>query len=496
MIGLENKKIEINFRINNIKKLLGNKSELVVKNIFIGEKNYLKAAIIYLNGLANKDIINRDILNPLMLQIKEDLSNISNIDYYLSKRYIAVSNTYIEMDINKAADSVNKGKTVIVVEGSSKFIVVETTGGVYRGPSEPATDFSLRGPREGFIENLETNVSMLRRNIKDKNLKLENFTLGKRSKTTLALMYIDDIVDKDLLNTIKSKIEKIDVDSVLSTNIIEEIVEDNPLSVLPQTIGSERPDVITSKLMEGRVAFLLEGISYVTTYPTTFIEFFQTPEDYYGKTVQGFFMRIIRFLAAFIVITFPAIYITFIKFNSDLIPIEFIQSLIMARKGIALTPFMSLLSMQITIEFLREGGLRLPGKVGQTLSVVGGIIIGDAALKAKIVSSFTLLIAGISTVASFVISNYQMAISIRIIAYPILILSNWLGALGIVIGWYFILAYLCSLENLGVPYFSFHKSDMKDTFVRVPNYKMNKRPQSIPHNNDVRQGNIGGGDSE
>ena len=170
-------------------------------------------------------------------------------------------------------------------------------------------------------------------------------------------------------------------------------------------------------------------------------------------------------------------------YNSELIPVEYVES----RKGIALTPFMSLLAMEITIEFLREGGLRFPSKIGQTLSVVGGIIIGDAALKAKFVSSSTLLVAGITTVATFIISNYQMSLSIRLISYPMLIMANWLGVLGIVVGWFSILVYLCSLENFGIPYFSFHKSDMKDVFIRTPIWKMNKRPKAIPHNDPIRQ---------
>ncbi|EPY2308130.1 spore germination protein, partial [Clostridium sporogenes] len=221
-----------------------------------------------------------------------------------------------------------------------------------------------------------------------------------------------------------------------------------------------------------------------------FFEFFQAIEDYTQRTIISSFTRLLRYFAVFIVTTLPAIYITLIKFNPELIPFKFIGAIIESRKGIALTPFMSILSMNIIIDFLREGGLRLPFKIGQTLSVVGGIIIGDAAIRAKIVSSTTLLVVGVSTVATFLIPNYDMAISIRLISYPMLFLGNFLGMFGITIGWFFLIAYLCTLESYGIPYFKIYKSDLKDILVRMPVYKMKKRPEIIPNSNPTRQSNF------
>ncbi|BAH07586.1 spore germination protein [Clostridium kluyveri] len=490
---MSDKKCNINNTIENIKNLLGEQTELVIRELLIGNKNFLEAAVVYVNGLTDKNIMDRDILKPLMLNVNEDFGNMENIEDYIHKKYVAVSDTYVETDINKAVDDIKRGKTILLIQDSCNFIVINTVGGVYRSIDEPENDTSLRGPREGFVENLDTNISILRRRIKDRSLATQKFVLGRRSQADLVIMYIDDIVDKQFLKIIKDKIKTIDIDSIQANSSIEQYIEEHPYSIFPQTIGSERPDVIEAALMEGKIAFLLSGTPYVTTYPSIFIEFFQTVEDYYGRTLQAWFTRVLRFIAAFVVISFPATYITFVKFNPELIPGEYIQSLILSAQGIVLTPFMSLLIMQLTIEFLREGGQRLPGKIGQTVSMVGGIIIGDAALEAKIVSPTTLLIAGITTVASFVISNYQMSVAIRALSYPMLILANWLGVLGIVIGWFSILAYLCSMENFGVPYFAFHKSDMKDIFIRSPIWKMNKRPEAIPHNDPTRQSDFRGG---
>lgn len=478
--------------VRKIQAEVGDKNKLVVRNITIGREYHLEVSIIYVRGLANKDVIDRDIMHPLLFKIEEGIDSI-NIEYYLCKKYIAVSDTYIDNDIYKTIDALKRGNTVIIVESSNKFIIADTIDGKYRSIEEPPSDLSLRGPREGFIENLDTNISIMRRKIKDKNLVTERYTLGIRSETELTIMYIDDIVDKEYLYKIKNAIKKIKIDCISANSTIEQCIEEHPYSIFPQVSGSERPDIIESNLMEGRIAFFLDGTSYVTVYPSTFFDFFQTTEDYYGRIIQATVIRWIRILAVFLVTSFPAIYITFIKFNAELIPIEYVSSLIQSRKGIALTPFMSLLAMNFTIELLREGGYRLPSKIGQTLSVVGGIIIGDAALKAKMVSSTTLLVAGVTTVAAFVISNYQMSMSIRLINYPMLILANWLGVLGIVVGWFFIIAYLCSMENFGVPYFAFDKSDIKDTLVRAPIWKMNRRPEIIPNKNPMRQRDFRGG---
>lgn len=475
--------------IDALKDLLGSKNELIIKRFDIGKKSSIEGAIIYINGLSNKDLIDRDILKPLMLYVKEDLSTIQNTEYFLNKKYITMSNSYIETDINKAADGIKRGKCSILIQGCNNFIMIDTTGGVYRNISDPQNETSIRGPRDSFVENLEINISILKRRIKDKNLIIESYTLGRKSQTDMVFMYIDGIVDKELLKEIQTKVSAIDIDNVQGTSIIDQCIEKHSFSMFPQTIATERPDKVQAKLMEGKIALIVDENPFVVTFPTTFFEFFQTVEDYYFRTIVSSFARIIRYIATFIVLALPPIYITLIKFNAELIPSEFIKSIVESRKGIALTPFMSILSMNLIVEFLREGGLRLPGKIGQTLSVVGGIIIGDAALKAKIVSSLTLLIVGTTTVATFLIPNYEMALSVRLIGFVNLIMANWLGMLGVTISLFFLLAYLCSLDSYGVPYLSFKKNNLKSAIIRAPIWSLNNNPESTPNNNPVRQGN-------
>lgn len=474
-------------RIDSIKNKIGEKSPIIIKNFLIGSVVEIQCAIIYVNGITSKELIDRDILKPLMIYAKEDFSGKPDLADYLSKKFITSSNTQVDSNIDTAINSLKRGKTVVLFQGEEQFIVVDTSGGEYRAISEPVNEAAVRGTREGFVEKLETNISILRRRIKDEKLVFENITIGKRSQSDLAMVYIDDVVDKDVLNELRKRITAINVDGVPLAGYIQQYIEDSAFSLFPQSFTSERADIIEGNILEGRIAVILEGTSTVITVPTLITEFFQAVEDYSQRTVISNFVRMIRFGAVFIIITAPSMFLTMVKFNGELIPIKFIVPIVESRIGIALDPFIEILLMEIIVEFLREGGLRLPSKIGQTLSVVGGIIIGDAALKARVVSPATLLIVGIVTVATFLIPNYDMSLTIRIIRFPMLTISNFFGIFGIAAAWFFLIVHVCSLKSVGVPYFSLHKSDFKDFLIRAPLWMMNERPVAIPNSNKHRQ---------
>jgi spore germination protein KA len=480
---------ENNFKnqIDFIQSEIGNKNPVVIKDFYIGQTEPLNAYLIYINGLANKDIIDRDILTPLMIHVHEVLTpKVDTLDY-LAKRYIAMSNTSIETDITNVIESLKGGKTILLIENVNSFIIIDTTGGNYRSITDPQIESPIRGSREGFIENLETNTSILRRNIKDKNLSTEYLKVGRRSQTDLALVYIDDIVDKDVLNEVRRRIMAIDVDAVTDTGIIEQFIEDSAYSVFPQIFGTESPTIVKSNLMEGRIAIILNGTPFVLTVPAVFVEFFQAPDDYNERTVISTFTRGLRVLATFVVISLSSVYLTLIQFNVELIPVKFINPIVQSREGIALTPFLEILAMELVVELLREGGLRLPPKIASTLSIVGGIIVGNTAIESRIVSPTTLLVVGVSVIATFVIPNYEMALTIRFIRFPMLFIANAIGFLGIAVAWYALTIHLLSLKSFGVPYFTLYQKDLKDIFVRVPLWKMNDRPEEIPNSNVVRQ---------
>ena len=466
---------------------LGQQGSMVVKHFYIGMDQPLEAAIIYVNGITNKDIVDRDILNPLMMHIRENLNGKENIGDYLCKRYISMSNTLVESDLNAVVDYLKRGKTAVLINGATEVIIVDTTGGVQRAIMEPMNETAAKGPRDGFVENLEVNISLIRRKVKDKHLNIEQLNVGSRLQSDVALVYINDVVDKQVLEELRKRIESVNVDAILSAGKLEQFIESYAYTVFPQAFSTERPDRAIGNMLEGRIIVLVEGTPMVLIYPAIFMQFFQAVEDYTERTVISSFVRLLRLMAAIIVITLPSFYLTLIKFNTELIPIKFVTPIVQSRVGIALTPFLEILAMELVVEFLREGGLRLPTKIAQTLSLVGGIIIGDTAIKSKMVSPTTLLIVGITVISTFLIPSYDMSLCIRILRFPMLMLANIMGIFGIAIGWFLILVHLSSLDSLGVPYFEFHKSDLKDTFIRAPLWKMNKRPEGIPNQDSIRQ---------
>lgn len=478
---------DLNQNIDKFINSIGKKSPVITKKFYIGKDKNMKAAIIFVDDLADKNIIDKNLLNPLINFVNEDLSVIQNLPEYITEMHIPIASTTIQYDINKAIDNVKRGKTVLLIDRYEQFIIIDTSDGKIRAITEPENEAVLRGPRDGFLENLNINISMIRRRIKDNNLIIEYFKVGRRSQTDLAILYIDDIADNSIINELKEKISAIDVDYVSATGALEQYIDKYDYNIFPQFNGTERVDKVEADLMEGKIAIILDGTPYVITAPSIFIEFFQAPEDYYQRTVASSLIRILRFFAACIVITLGPFYLTLVKANNEFIPLKFIIPIAQAREGISLSIFIEILSMELVIEFLREGGLRLPSKIAQTMSLVGGIIIGDTAVRSKIVSSTTLFVIGVSTICTFVIVNYDMSLAIRTLRFPMLVLSYFLGIFGIAVGWYLIMFYLCTLDNFGVPYFSFKKGDTNDSFIRKPLWKFNNRVESIPHKDNVRQ---------
>ncbi|MFL0194947.1 spore germination protein [Clostridium sp. WILCCON 0269] len=480
--------MELDYKIDSILELCGSSQQIIVRRFAIGKENPVDAALVYKDGLVNQDIINRDILNPLMHTVNEDISKIQLINEEVCNKYISMSKISIQTDINMVVKDIRRGKTAILIYKTDNFIIADTMGGEHRNISEPLDEVGIRGPKNGFIENIQINLSLIKEGLKDKNLVIENLIVGRRSQRDVALIYIEDIADKDLIEDIRNRISSVDVDAITSMGMLEQYIENYPYSIFPQGYASQRPDVVQQNLTEGRIALLLDGTPFALTVPALFIEFFQAGEDYSQRTIISNLNRMIRVFGTLIVITLPSIYLALIRYNAELIPVKFVIPIIQSRRGIALPPLLEILSMQVVVELLREGGLRLPSKIGQTLSVVGGFIIGSAALQANLVSPATLVIVGVATIGTFIIPSYDMSISIRLISFPFLFLTNFLGAFGLIAGWYFVFVHLLSLDSFGVPYLSLDKyNDLKDMFIRIPLWEMNKRPEGIPNNDPIRQ---------
>jgi len=480
---------DIQITIDSLIANLGATASVKVKRFYIGKgSTALTAAVVYIENLAKKDIIDHSVLTPLMLKVNENLGTVKKISEYLCSKYIVSSDTSIETDFCKVVEAVKAGKTVLLLEKVPDFIIINTSGGgSYRAISDPVNETAIQGSREGFVENLDINISMLLRMVKDENLTVENFTVGKRSDTRLSLVYIKDIADVDVLAILRKRIAAVTIDFVTAASMVIQLIEDKDYSPFPRAFTTERPDRVTANIMEGKIAILLDGSPTVLTVPAVLWEFFYAVEDYYDNVVMGSVLRLLRMAAALVVVVLSSLYLTLVKFSSELIPVDFIVPIVRSRSGIPLTPFLEILVLGVIVEFLREGGLRLPSKIAQTISIVGGIIIGDAVVQAKIVSPTTLLTVGITVVSSFLIPSQQMSWCLRGLGFIFLIMANFMGLFGISASLIFLLIHLFSLNSFGVPYFTFYGADFKDTFIRGPLNKMRKRPEIIPNNDPIRQ---------
>lgn len=484
-------KIEtIDSKINTIINAIGQSTPIKVKIISIGKNPSIQGAIIYIDGLVDKNIINRDILNPLMIQIPNSIELNMDTQRFLCSNYITADCTFIKGNTEEVSKNIKNGNTLLLLANIEDYVIIDTTGGVLRTITDPMNETSLRGSREGFVENLEVNISLLRRTIKDPNLCIEKLVVGRRSQTDLALVYIKDLVNTEVLNELRERLNVVDVDSITGSGALQEFIDENPYSPFPMCFATERPDRVTPNIMEGKIAIVLNGSPFVLTTPSLFIEFFHTVEDYNERTLLANFIRMLRYIAVLIVITLPSIYLTLIKYNGELIPLEFVVPVVQSRIGISLSPFMEILILEILMEILREGGLRLPSKIASTLSIVGGIIIGNAAVQSNMVSPTTLLVIGITVVASFAVPTVDMSISIRFLRFPMLFLANSMGIMGIATGYTLLILHLSSLENYGIPYMEFNFDELKDTFTRAPLWKMNSRPKIISDRNVNRQTNF------
>ena len=480
----------IDSKVDNIKSGLGLSAPIKVKNISMGKDPSIKGAIIYIDGLVDKNIINRDILNPLMIEIRGSITLNSDTPSFLCSSYITADCCIIKGNLQEVYKRIKNGNTLFVIENIDDYVIIDTSGGKIREISDPDNEASLRGARDGFVENLEVNISLLRRKIKDSNLSIEKLVVGRRTQTDLALVYIKDLVNTEALDELRKRINVIDVDSIVGIGVLMELVDENPTSIFPMNLTTERGDRVTANIMEGRIALILNGSSFVVTTPSVFVEFFHTVEDYNERTIPANFIRLLRVISFFLVISLPSMYLTLIKYNAELIPVEFVVPIVQSRIEISLSPFMEILILEILMEILREGGLRLPTKIAQTLSIVGGIIIGNAAVESKMVSPTTLLVIGITVIASFVIPTVDMSIAMRLLRFPMLFITNSMGMMGIATGYTLLIIHLCSLENFGVPYMAFNKDDLKDTIIRAPFWKMNARPSIISNKNITRQANF------
>lgn len=469
--------------IDKIRKDLGNSDDIVIREITFG---VARAAIIYTDGLADKKMI-----TDFILETPDQTTERDNLLEALKELAQKLGDYKEITDFQQIYSSFLSGGTVLLLDGCSRGIAASTQGWKDRSISEPISQVVVRGPQEGFTETLRTNTSMIRRKIKNPNLWVETRQIGKVTKTDVAIMYINGIVNEKVVEEVRKRLDKINIDGILESGYIEELIQDETYSPFPTINNSERPDSVAAALLEGRVAILVDGTPFVLIVPTLFMSFFQTAEDYYQRADISTLLRIIRFISLFIAMVGPALYIGITTFHQELLPTQLLISLAAQREGVPFPAFIEALLMEVTFEILREAGIRMPRPIGQAVSIVGTLVIGQAAVEAGIVSASMVIVVAITAISSFVITGYSMAISVRMLRFAIMGLAAAFGVFGIVVGLIALVLHLCSLRSFGVPYMSpfapFIPDDHKDTIFRLPHWAMTSRPRLISQRNIVRE---------
>lgn len=453
-----------------------------------------KALIVYIDGLVNKEILNRDVIDPFIEKSKEVGIEENLKKPQALKRLIHVANVQETKMMSEVTDAILSGDTAMFFEGSGSVFIIDSKGWEKRAVTEPDIEAVVRGPREGFVESIRVNTALLRRKIKNSNLVFENLKLGKQTRTDISIAYIDGIVNKEVLLEVRKRLNKIDTDSILESGYIEQFIEDKYFSLLSTVGNTMKPDIVAAKILEGRVAIFCDGTPHVLTVPNLFIESIQSAEDYYVRPMIASFLRMIRLLSFVISILLPAVYVALSTYHQEMIPTVLLITMAGAREGVPLPALAEAFLMVLMFEFLRESGIRLPRPVGSAISIVGALVIGEAAVNAGLVSAPMVIVVAITAVTSFIVPALTDVMIIN--RFILLFLAGIMGLYGITCGVFVMIVHAVSLRSFGVPFTSprapFNLEGMKDYGLRLPLWSMIKRPQSIAKNNKKRRGNTGG----
>lgn len=442
--------------------------------------------ISYIDVMINRNIIEQQLMEQFLNYRRfTELAKNTGEDFitYLKRTGIAVADIRTERTVDAAVNAVLSGDSMMLVDGSDQAIIIGTRAWPNRGVGEAQTEKVVRGPKEAFTETIRFNTVLIRRRIRDTRLKVKQKQLGTRSRTDAAILYMEDLVRPEVLHELERRLEIYSIDAVLETGTIEQLIEDKWYSPFPQMQCTERPDKAASALLEGRIVLAIDTTPYVLILPSTLNTFMQASEDYYNRWAVSAMIRFLRYVAMFLAMCTPGLYIALTTFHPAMLPSSLIFSIAASRDGVPFYATIEVIIMEIAFEMLREAGLRLPSAVGHTVSVVGGLIIGQAAVEAGIASPIVVIIVSLTAIASFVIPNEGFVSAIRLCKYIIIAASALLGLYGFMLAVLGILVHLSGLKSFGIPYlspFSFwgvnEGEDRKDSLLRAPIAAMRKRP--------------------
>ncbi|WP_010273331.1 spore germination protein [Paenibacillus senegalensis] len=459
---------------NQLRFIYNNCSDVIYRSFLIGGK--LRALLVYIDGLTDTEGLDRDVLAPLMREesAAQDLEQL--IDGQLSVSQVDPVSTFAQ-----CMEYLSEGSAILLCDNKTTGFSLGMAKWEKRAIEEPQAEIGIKGPREGFTETLRISTSQLRRIIKSPLLKMETMRIGQYTRTNVVVTYIEGLADDSLVAEVKTRLSRIRIDGILESNYLEEMIEENNSSPFPQTLSTERPDVVSSCLLEGRVAILVEGSPFAIVVPVTFISLIQSQEDYYQRSTVSSIIRWLRYSFILLALLLPSVYVAVLTYHQEMVPGPLLISMASSREQVPFPALIEALMMEIVIEVLREAGVRLPKQVGAAVSIVGALVIGQASVQAGLVSAPMVIVVAITGIASFMIPRYATGIAIRLMRFPLIFLGGTLGLVGVMMGVIALFLHLGHLRSFGVPYLSDIASpklnNWKDVLDRAPWPKMNTRPQ-------------------
>lgn len=472
--------------VEALKQVLGDADDVSFRSFLMG--GTIRAELVYIPGMSDKQEIDNGVLKPLMHPNDVPCADLHAVKH----RLLPVVSAQEVSTVEECASQLIKGNPVLLIDGCAGALSLGIAQWEKRNVEEPKTEPSLRGSREGFIESIETNLSLLRRKIRSDKLKLKSQTIGRITGTEVYIAYIDGLAKPSLLQEVQSRLDRIELDGVLESGYIEELTEDNSFSPFPQQQFTERVDIAAACLLEGRVVLLVDGTPDVLIVPATLATLLQAADDYYNRALYSSVLRLLRYITLIISMILPALYVAILNFHHEMVPGKLLSSIASAREAIPFPTFVEVMMMQLAFEVLREAGLRLPRQIGSAVTIVGALVVGEAAVSAGLVSAPIVIIIAFTGIAGFTAPHYSLELAIRLLRLPLIVLGGTLGMLGVMFGILAVAIHLCSLRSYGVPYLSpfapMVAGEMKDTAIRVPRWKMTMRPGFASMRNRRRLG--------
>ena len=477
----ESRKVSANLRENEkyLRSRLENCSDILIRPMRLGDKHKVDCLMVYIEVAVSNMMLDDSALGKMINHFWE--ISPEDIQEFVRHNSLGIADVKKLENLDESIDAMLAGNAVFFIDGYDKAMKISSKGYPSTGVMEAESEKVLRGSREGFSDSVKSNSALVRKRLRDTRLKVEEYKIGVRSHTLTQVLYMDDLVHEGLLEEVKERLEEFQIDGILDSGMLEQLTEDVWYSPFPQYQTTERPDRAVQEILKGKVVILCDNSPEALILPGNFSSFMESSEDWYHRFEMASFLRILRYLAVIMATVLPGLYLAVIRFHTQILPSALILSFAEAREGVPFSSVVELIFLELAFELIREAGVRVPGSLGNAIGIVGGLVIGQAAVEANLVSPIVVMIVALTALGSMTVPNEEFAAAFRLVKYGFLILGGYLGIYGIVLGVYLVIGHLAGLISFGIPYLvPFIKKEQKGSrgegILRVPLRKRVLRP--------------------